>query len=298
MRIDNLETYCHVLEEGSISKVSRKNFITQPAVTKQIRQLENIYGTKLFERDKGKLRPTQTGSQLYKIFKKIIFEYNQSFSVIDALKGEEYTSLKLGSSFTIGEYLLPTSLGEFKKIHANVDMTLEVGSTPKILKSLQENEIGIALVEGTVDTDDNFVIRKFAEDELILVCSPDHKLSNRKHPITIRELTNEKVIGREKNSGIRMFIERILENNNALGYIDVYMELGSTQAIKEAVQVNLGLAILSELVVRTELNNGTLIQIPVGDLTFKRDLWIVQRKDRFVNTIEKKFIDFLSSKNW
>ncbi|SFD87686.1 DNA-binding transcriptional regulator, LysR family [Lentibacillus persicus] len=296
MRISNLEIYCQVIEEESISKVARKNFITQPAVTKQIRQLENVYGTTLFKRDKGSLVPTKGGRQLYKIFKRIVFEYNQSFTVIDELIGEEDSSLKLGSSFTIGEYLLPAILGDFKKIYPDVDINLEVGSTPRVLQSLQENEIGIALVEGAVEEGDYFKVKKFAEDELILVCSPDHALANTKHAINVEDLIGRKLIGREKNSGTRMFIEQIFKTHGVPEDITVYMEFGSTQAIKGAVEANLGIAILSEIVVRTELKNGSLVKVPIKDLTFNRDLWIVQRKDRFIHAIEKKFIDFLFSK--
>ncbi|ALX50534.1 hypothetical protein AOX59_04015 [Lentibacillus amyloliquefaciens] len=290
--------YCQVVEEESISSVSRKNFITQPAVTKQIRQLENMYGTKLFERDKGSLVPTKTGRQLYKIFKRIVFEYNQSFTVIDELKGEEDSSLKLGSSFTIGEYLLPALLGAFKKIHPDVDINLEVGSTPRVLKSLKENQIGVGLVEGLVEEGDTFKVKKFAEDELILVCSPNHVLSDTEQTIEVADLIDQKLIGREKNSGTRMFIEHVLKEHDISENIEFYMEFGSTQAIKGAVEANLGIAILSELAVRTELTNGTLVKIPIKDLMFNRDLWIVQRKDRFINAIEKKFIDFLYNEKW
>lgn len=292
MRIDTLETFCQVVEQGSISKVAKKNFITQPAVTKKVRQLENEYGIQLFERVNGNLVVTKTGKSLYELASKIVFEYHQSFHIINELKGEENTSLKIGSSFTIGEYFLPQSLGEFKKMHPDVDIALEVNSTPNILKSLKENKVGVALVEGIVE-DECFLVEKFAEDKLVLVCSPDHAVLGEAKSVNLEELSNEKFILREENSGLRLLVERVLEEKNALENINIYMELGSTQAIKGAVGVNLGIALLSELVVEQELKNGSLKKVNIDNADFKRDLWIVKRKDRFVNAIEKRFSNFL-----
>ncbi|WP_164667687.1 LysR family transcriptional regulator [Virgibacillus doumboii] len=293
MRVGNLETFCQVVEEGSISKVAKINYITQPAITKQIRQLESTYGTKLFERVNGNLRVTKNGEKLYELAKKIVFQYDQSFQIINELKGEENKNLKIGSSFTIGEYFLPATLGEFKKIHPDIEIALEVSSTPNILESIKENKAGIALVEGIVK-DESLTVSKFAEDELVLVCSPNHSVLGEVDSVTLDDLSSEKFIWREENSGLRLLVEDILEKNDALENINIYMELGSTQAIKGAVEADLGIALLSEIVVERELKNGSLRKIFIENVDFKRDLWFVKQKDSFISSIEKEFKEFLT----
>ncbi|MFD2044524.1 LysR family transcriptional regulator [Ornithinibacillus salinisoli] len=294
MRIGYLETFCQVVEEGNISKVAKNNFITQPAITKQIRQLETLYGTQLFERNNGNLVVTTTGKRLYEIAKQLVFDYNQSFAMIDQVKGIESSSLKIGASFTIAEYILPHVLGEFKKIHSNIDITLEVSSTPNILHRLRENKIGMALVEGEVYTDEDLIVNKFAEDELVLVCSPDHRTFALSQSVRVEDLSHEKFIWREENSGTRLLVEKMLGENWS-DIINIYMELGSTQAIKGAVEINLGVAILSSLVIDTELKQNMLKKINIENVELKRDLWAVQRKERFVNKLEGEFIKFIKN---
>src|SRR5699024_10193881 len=232
MYVVNLIMFCKVVEVGSVSEVARLSFISQPAVTKQVRQLEEYYGTELFDRSNGRLSLTKSGCILYEYAKEIISLTSQSEEVIKQSIGKNESAIAIGASYTIGEYLLPQVLGDFQKSHRNIKFSLSIGNTPNIISELENNNVHIALVEGIVEN-----------NELILVGSHDQPW-NKKQEIEIADIASEKMIWREENSGDRKIIENTLSEYNKLDKIKSRMELGSTQAIKSAVEANLGIAIL------------------------------------------------------
>lgn len=291
MNLENLKMFCCVVEEGSISKAARKGFVTQPAVTRQIHQLEELYGTLLFERTEGKLVLTEAGKVLYPFAKEMVEYIKRSHEALQEIKGEREISLHVGASQTIGEYLLPGLLGSFGKRHTDLKFNLTIANTPTILEKLTNNEIDIALVEGTVKNSD-FMIEKFAEDELILIAPFNHHWKKRKM-IDIEELLNEKIILREENSGTRLIVEEALRKMAILDQIEVSMELGSMQSIKSAVEAELGISILPKLTVLNELKYGTLCEIKISNFQIKRELWLVQKEHRFQKTGVRSFIDFI-----
>lgn len=296
MKIENLEVFCLVVEEGSINKAAKKRYLSQPAVSKQIHLLEENYETLLFERNNGKLILTESGKALYPIAKKIVNDYYQSLVIVSQIKNKVKLVLNIGASLTIGEYLLPKLLGEFKKNFPQIEITLKIGSTPTILAQLEKDQIQIALVEGEVKGE-NFKVTKFAQDEPMVVFAAKHKWKNNRN-VPLRDVLTEKLIWREENSGIRVLVEEILKQHNLLDQLHVYMEFGSTQAIKGAVEENLGISILSKLAIEKELKEGSLKALPIEGIDFKRNLWVVQKKDYIIQKSVKVFRDFLFQKTY
>ncbi|PGT85199.1 MULTISPECIES: LysR family transcriptional regulator [Bacillaceae] len=291
MNIENLKMFCLVVDEGSISQAARLSFVSQPAVTRQIRQLENFYGTLLFDRTEGKLIVTETGKMLYPFAKAIINDFDRSKEVILQATGEYNSNLRVGASLTIGEFLLPSLLGRFKKHAPEIKVTLTIRNTPSVLEDLTNDVIDIALVEGIVE-DKHLIVEKFANDELILVCSPDHPWKDRSE-IQIEELANEKMIWRESISGTRLIAENALKEYGILEKINSYMEIGSTQAIKSAVESGLGISILSKLTVARELEQGYLQEIKIKDVHIERSLWLVKKPQRFHREGVSQFVEFI-----
>lgn len=291
MDIESLEMFCLVVEEGSISQAAKKSYLSQPAATRRIHQLEDAYGTLLFERTDRKLIISKAGEVLYPIARAIVKDYQRSKEAIRQLTEDMPIHLKIGASLTIGEYLLPELLGRFKQQYTDIQITLEIGNTPNILENLLNDEIDLALVEGVVDNKD-LNIKKFADDELTLVCSANHRWKERDE-IDIRELPQERMIWREEHSGTRAIVEAVLEEHGVLDQIESYMELGSTQAIKGAVEANLGISILSEMATARELKQNTLHKINISGVNLKRGLWMVQKSQRFHQAGVEKFIRFL-----
>lgn len=282
-----------MVEEGSISQAARISYVSQPAVTSQIRQLEKHYGVDLFDRTSGKLVLTEAGSALYPYAKEIIDCYEYSEEAVRSIADQDATTLNIGASLTIGEYLLPDMLGEFQKKFGNLKVKLMIGSTPNILSSLEKRDIDIALVEGIV-THTDFQVKKFGQDELILVIPKDHRWHNRDE-LNIEELVEEKLIWREENAGIREIVENLLIEYNLLDKVESYMELGSTQAIKSAVEAGLGISILPKSSLAKELELGILKHVPLTDIRVERDLWLVEIPSRFPKKSTNSFVAHLKN---
>ncbi|WP_110926996.1 LysR family transcriptional regulator [Bacillus massiliglaciei] len=291
MKIENLKMFCLVVEEGSISQAARLSFVTQPAATRQIHQLEDFYGTLLFERVEGRLKITEAGELLYPFAKAILSDFYQSKEVIGRSISEYNASLRVGASLTIGEYLLPSLLGAFKKQEPDIKVMLTIKNTTHILEELSNDVIDLALVEGLFDNK-AFKVKKFAEDELILVVPPGHLWENRRD-IPIEELEKERMIWRESSSGTRLIVENTLREHGVLSKIESYMELGSTQAIKGAVEAGLGVSILPRLTLIRELEQGYLKEVALSGISIIRNLWMVSKERRYDKQAVTKFEEFI-----
>lgn len=280
MNIENLRIFCLVVEEGSISQAVKQLYLSQPAATRKIHQLEDFYGALLFDRENGKLTVSSVGQVLYPMAKSIVAEFDRSKEVIHQITEQSHIHIKIGASLTIGEYLLPKILGRFKKKYPDYQVTLDIGNTPTMINSLLNDTIDLAIVEGMVDGNDQLIVKHFKDDSLNLVCSPQHPWNKRKEVLS-SELVGERMIWREETSGTRTFLENVLDEAGVLPHLNNYMELGSTQAIKGAVEANLGISILPDITTAREVEQNILYRIKITDLTIKRKLWIVQKKHRF-----------------
>jgi DNA-binding transcriptional LysR family regulator len=236
---------------------------------------------------------TETGKLLYPFAKTIVHDFNRSKEVIQQATGKSNASLRIGATFTIGEYLLPQLLGGYKKQKPEIKVTLTIKNTPGVLDDLSNDIIDLALVEGLVENTD-FVIGKFAKDELILICSPDHNWGEK---ISIDELANERMIWREATSGTRLIVENMLRAYGVLEKIESYMEIGSTQAIKSTVEAGLGISILSRLTVGKELEQGDLREVKIDGVQLTRNLWLVNKKQRFKKKAVTEFLEFIHDQN-
>src|SRR5699024_483939 len=283
--------FCLVVDMGSVSQAANLSFVSQPAVTKQIQHLENTYGALLFERKDGRLSLTKNGEILYPYARSIVDEYNRSQESIQERLDDANTRLTVGASYTIGEYLLPSLMGKFKKKHPKLKLSLSINNTPKILDELANDVLDLALVEGVIQ-DEDLLAESFADDELVLIHPPDHPWNNREE-ITIEEITHERMLWRETTSGTRLIIEKTLKDHNVLDKIDNDMVLGTTQAIKSAVAAGLGVSIVSRLTVAQELKQGTLKEISIRNTDLKRDLWLVRKNQKFNKSNVVSFVDFI-----
>lgn len=302
MNISNLVMFCQVIEKGSISAAAKKKYISQPAVSKQIQQLENQYNTLLFNRVGNRLTPTMSGSILYKYAKEIIEQYHKSLEAVAYINGKTEFHLKIGSSPTIGEYILPNLLGVFTQKYQNIKINLSIRNTPEILKKLSNNIIEIALVEGISSEEKERLnrelkIEKFMEDELILITSRNHHW-NKKGEINIEELVEEQMIWRESLSGTRKIIEKVLNCYGVLCRMEYFMELGSIQSIKNAVEKGLGISIVPRIAVKRELQLGLINEVKITEFKFRRDLYLVQKEERFSKIGIGEFVKFLKSKKY
>ncbi|MFA9396635.1 MAG: LysR family transcriptional regulator [Clostridiaceae bacterium] len=287
MKDIRLTTFITLSNLKSFTKTAQVLNMTQPAISQHIKHLEDIYGVKLIERNGKNLNLTEQGKILLKYAKRIEFEYRE---LEDTIKNKNLLNqtYKLGASMTIGGYVLPYILGEYKKIHKNIDILLEVKNTEEILANLLNGDLDFAFIEGPFDKN-IFKHNKYKYDELVLALSPLNNLSN-KSQVTIEDIIKGNLILRERGSGTRVIFENIL---NDRGYnmenIKKYMEIGSISAIKALVELNLGYTVISRETIKKELNLGTIIEVPIKNIKIFREFNFVYLKEKdFINN----FIEF------
>jgi len=287
-----LRVFCTVAETKSFSKTSEIIHLTQPAVSLQIQALEEIYETKLFDRSGGNVTLTQAGELLYRYAKDILSLYASARRDMNAMMGLVKGNLAIGASSTIGNYLLPSVIVSFRKAHPRIKTNLIIGNTKHVLERLQSGEIDIGLVEGEVSKG-SLVIEKLIPDELVVIMSPDHDWAGRKK-ISVSELAKEPLVMREEGSGTRQMIEKTLKDNKIdVSSLSVSLYLGSTEAIKTAVEDGLGVSIISAWAVRKEIQAGTLVASHFKDARFLRHFSLIKRKKGFTSHTLEEFLSFL-----
>lgn len=289
MNRNHLALFHAVAEEESISAGAHRLHISQPAVSKQIGELESALGVRLFDRLPRGVRLTDAGRVLAEYARRMTLVENDAERAIDELRGLKRGRLTIGASTTIGAYLLPDALARFHWKHQGIELTLEIANTQVIEAALIEGRFEIGFTEGVIESDalDTTV---FHEDELVAIAPAGHALLSKKG-VTARDLCREPLIAREKGSGTRDVVEAALAHKKIA--VAPIMSLGSTEAIKRAVIAGAGVAIVSRLTIGVELQSRLLGIIPLKDLSINRPLHQQSLRGRSVSTPVKEFLRFL-----
>lgn len=287
-----LKVFCTVAETKSFSKASEIIHITQPAVSLLVQSIEEIYETKLFDRASNTVTLTPAGELLYKYAKEILNLYSNAEKEIGELTGLVKGSISIGASTTIGNYLLPGVIADFRKTHPKIKMHLLVGNTKRIVELLRAGNIDIGLVEGDVERQ-KMLVEKLVEDELLPVVSPLHPWAKKKN-ISVYEITKEPIILREEGSGTRQVIEKFLNNHKITTQdMKISLVLGSTEAIKESVETTMDIAIVSQWAIRKEIKNGTLKQLHFKEEKIIRSFSLIFQKTAISSHAVDEFLTYL-----
>ncbi|MBO8126459.1 MAG: LysR family transcriptional regulator [Firmicutes bacterium] len=286
-----LRTFLTVARKGSFSAAARELHLSQPAVSMQIQQLESQYGVRLFDRLDRRIRLTPAGLLLQKYAREILAVYQKASAEImhccDKIMGE----LHIGATLTIGEYVIPKLIGLFKKEYPEVELLLTVENTESVIRGLADELFDVAFVEGPFDHA-KLERKPWSTDELVLVVSADHPWATRKS-VHVEELLQENLVLREPGSGTReVFMAALRKAGYSWDQVPVYIELGSTTAIKSLVSANLGMTVISRWTVRDEVQRGSLRALPVDGLELTREFTVVTRKKHPLNPQSEKFIEF------
>ncbi len=279
-----------VVETLSMSRSAQELFITQPAVSQTIKDIENKFSVKLFIRKSNKLHLTQEGKELYVYTKRIINLLEQAKVCLENFNALDKGYVKIGASTTIGNYLLPELITTFKEKYPHIDITVCIGNTKHIIYKLKLCCVEIGLIEGIVDIDDKDIrVRKFMKDEIVFICSPKNRLA-KKSKVTIKDIEKEKFICREKGSGTRQVIERELAKTDV--DIQSAYEFNTSEAIKNAVLSNLGISALSRLIVKKELDAGLLKEVKVEGVKITR--WFHMLEIGNYNKAQEIFVEHIT----
>lgn len=271
-----IRVFAAVAAHLSFSRAAEELSISQPGVTFHIKGLEREYGTALFERVGKRLYLTDAGRTMAAYVQRLSLIEKEARVALEELKGLQSGLLVVGASATIGIYLLPEVLGEFRKRHPGIRVSLSVGNKRHTVERLVNNELDFGLVAGPV-THPALVSEPYVEDELAMIVAPIHRFAG--EPIVYPgELRRETFLVREPGSGTQ---ELMSERLGQLGIEPAdTMQLGSTEAIKQAVAANLGISIASRYSVEAELASGRICTANVPTLKMQRRLLLLHHKDK------------------
>jgi DNA-binding transcriptional LysR family regulator len=290
MEDHKLRVFCTVAETKSFSKASEIIHLTQPAVSLQIQALEEAYETKLFDRSGSTIALTPSGEILYRHAKQILSLFAEAEKEIGEVTRHVRGAISMGASTTIGNYLLPSVISDFKRKHPKIKINLRVGNTKRVVELLSAGNIDLGLVEGEV-TKYKLVTEQLLADELAVIVPPFHPWAKKKE-VSIVDIIKEPFILREEGSGTRQIIEKhFSERGISPQELAVTTILGSTEAIKEAVEKGVGVSIVSKWAVRKESRYGSVKFLKFKEGKIKRDFSLIFSK----NTVTSHAIDeFLS----
>ncbi|MDO8281419.1 MAG: selenium metabolism-associated LysR family transcriptional regulator [Thermodesulfovibrionia bacterium] len=287
-----LRVFCTVAETKSFSRASEIIRLTQPAVSLQIQALEDMYGTKLFNRSGCIITLTNAGEILYKYATEINSLYGDAEKEIGSLTGQVKGILSVGASSTIGNYILPSVISEFKKKYPKVGIHIHISNTRNVIEYLNTGNVDIALVEGEIKKQ-KLIVEKLIPDEMVLIMSPLHPWAKRLS-ISIMELSKEPMIFREEGSGTRQVIEKHLATHGITQQnLKISLVMGSTASIKNAVEEGLGVSIISKWAVKKEVKFGVIKTCGFKDEAFKRDFNLVYKKSKEPSHTLQSFLKFL-----
>ena len=298
-----IQVFHAVAKNLSFTKAAEALFMTQPAVTFQVKQLEEHFNTRLFDRGSGRVSLTQAGEVVLG-YAETIIELSSEMDVrLSELTGEVSGSLMVGASTTIAEFMLPVILGEFTSKYPDVHSRLIVGNSELIENRVMEHTIDIGFIE-SLSHAPNLECEVCCDDELVVICHPRFPLARYKE-LTPENLLGHPFVSREPGSGTREFTESYLRHSGiSFDQMNVVMELGSPIALNGVVETGLGFAIASRASVAREQRLGDIVAIPLKPRLI-RTLSLVYKKEKFRSQLVSTFVDFASlrlsaliSKKW
>lgn len=270
-----LKVFQSVAKNLSFTKASQELFVSQPAITKHVQELETTYQTRLFDRQGSRICLTESGKLLLEHCERILEDYKRLEYEMHLLHNEYTGELKLGASTTIAQYVLPPLLGNFISKFPQVSLSLMNGNTRDIEIALQEHHIDLGLVEGVFRLP-NLKYTNFLEDELVAVIRTGSSLSVEEE-ITPEELMKMPLVLRERGSGTLDVFERALQQHNIkLSSLQVLMYLGSTESIKLFLEHTDCLGIVSVRSITRELYSGKLRVVEIKGMPMNRDFSFAQ----------------------
>ena len=290
MGLRRLQVFHAVAKHLSFTKAAEELFMTQPAVTFQIKQLEEHFNTRLFDRSQGRITLTAAGALALEQAERILALSAELDARMKELGGQIAGPLLIGASMTIGEYVLPQLIGKFKARFPAVVPTLFVGNSEAVQDRVAERTLDLGFIEG--DSHRSTLLNEVCcEDELQVVCAPSHPLAKQSLALPAM-LTQHAYISREAGSGTRAVIDHYLEKAGVSPEaMDVVVELGSPEALKGLVATGLGFAIMSRVIAAKEVQLGQLVQVPLRPALI-RDFSVVYPKERFHSKVVATFLEF------
>lgn len=288
LTLQQLKLFEAVSRNRSFTRAAEELFLTQPAISIQIKRLEEQVGLPLFEQVGKRIFPTAAGKAMYEASCDILNRINQLREAVDDLQGKIQGPIDL-AVVTTSKYFMPHLLGSFLQQYPDVVPKLRFTNRATVIQRLYEN-LDDFVVMGQIPNDDNLQAYPFLENVIAIVAHPDHPLANKKR-VTLKQLASQRFLVREQGSGTRMVVDKRMEEKEI--QIEPYMVLGSSEAIKQGVMANLGIAALSLHSVSLEQQAGLLKVLNVTGFPIKRRWYAVHQNGKRLSLVARTFLDFI-----
>jgi len=287
-----LQVFHTVARLLSFTKAAERLHMTQPAVTFQVRQLEENFNTRLFDRTHNRISLTDAGQKVYGYAERIFELYSEMENAVREMTGEISGALTIGASTTIAEYMLPTLLGDFKEKYPEVTIHLKVSNSEGVVSMVENNTIDLGVVESAV-ANKNLVVESCKRDRLVAIVPPGHPLALAgKGEIEFSDLLVYPFICREEGSGTREVIADYLRRLPLCpGSLKIAMELGSPEAVKGAVEAGMGVSVVSRATIQKELRLNTLVELNLKP-PLERPFSFVHQKQKFRMRAMEELLEF------
>ena len=289
LNLHQLHTFQVVAKHCSYVRAAEELHFSQPAVSAQIRHLENSLGVRLFEQIGRKTHLTQAGEELYIYSKKIFSIIDETMELMETLRSPHHGRLSVGADTTVGSYVIPGLLGKFRQSFPAVEISLEVLNRASLIDALLSNRVDMAIM-GAVPDDAPVEIEPFAYNPLVLIAAPNHRLAGRAD-VPIKELGREHFLLREPGSGTRSSLEAALREAGV--DLHISMQVGNNSAIKQGVAAGLGIALISRVALDMELETNRLVILDVEGFPIIRQWRLIHLKDKYLSPAAHAFKAFM-----
>lgn len=288
LTLRQLKVFESVARHLNYTRAAQELFLTQPAVSMQVKQLEESLGVALFEQLGKRIHLTEAGREVLGYARTVTQQLDELEGVLNHIKGLSGGRLRI-SVATTANYFIPTLLGTFSRRYPGVTVSLDVTNRETLLRQLAENTVDLVIM-GQPPAELDAEADAFMENPLVIVAPPNHALAREKK-IPLARLQEETFLVREPGSGTRIAMERFFAERGMR--LKTGMEVGSNEAIKQSVQAGLGLGLLSHATIEQELTLKRLVVLNVAEFPIMRHWYIVHRRGKRLSAVAEAFRQFM-----
>ncbi len=291
--IQQMEALVSLVREGSFSRAADKMFLTQPALTKSIKNVENCLGRRVVTRNKNGVTLTAEGRVVYAYARRIIGLRDEAGEKIMQMQGHTGGDIYIGASTIPATYLLPSALNIFRKKDDSVRVHVRAADSAETVNMVLAHEVQLGII-GKKPQNGKLIAESLWHDRIALAVPGNHPWQKRKS-VTLAELLREPFVAREKGSATRDVLESYLKEHMAasISQLNICCELGSSEAVKEAIIAGIGISFLSLHAIKRELQQGLLTEIKLNGCQIEREFYLIRSKQCDLEPFHRRFIDFI-----